>query len=669
MNLEHVFHETAFLNGGALAMTGYFRKICLRWIPFAFALAVTTPSQAADADGVLDTSFGTAGVAITDFTGGAMDSISALVVQPDGKIVTAGRAGSADIYNLALARYNTDGSLDASFGDGGKVITLFPNAVRSGARAIVLQPDGKIVAAGWTYSPSNGSFALARYNSDGSLDAAFGSGGMVATSFGDADIAEAHAVAIQADSKIVAAGRVTRFRSGSASSFGVAFIRYNSDGSLDSSFGSGGVVNSPSPTGLATAFFVQPNGGIYVGGSDSELAGPNGRLLLNGKFLLARYNSDGALDSNFGLGGVATAVFQEQHGYIYSAVYAIAVQADGKILAAGVAGIYCDSTQFGLARFNTDGSVDSAFGAGGTVATRFNPSADDGANALAVQPDGKIIVAGASSPTGFDYDFALARYNIDGSLDQTFGAGGKVTANFLSEYATAVGLEPDGRIVAAGYSGKNPYISSSFAVARFTNTPVDVHLVLNPSSVRLGGSFTASASGPNIDNSTYLDVLFRGPASGLGQTALNWQRGLSGSHDVPAATTPGVWTITGLRPHQDQNDHTAGFIAASSALRVSALIVTDVKINPTSIKAGGAFTVVVTGFNLGNDTYFDVRFRSPGGKEQVTLNWQQGASASHTVATGADGGSWTITGIWAHQDADDHSSDFASVSATITVNP
>jgi uncharacterized delta-60 repeat protein len=636
-------------------MTGCSRKICLRWIPLAFALAVTTPSQVAAADGVLDTSFGAAGVAITNFTG-AKDSILALVVQPDGKIVTAGRAGSSNIYNLALARYNTDGSLDESFGNGGKVTTIFPNAVRSGAHAVVLQPDGKIVAAGWTYSPL-ASFALARYNSDGSLDASFGNGGWVATSFGAADMAGAYAVAIQADSKIVAAGSV--LPSGSRPRWSVAFIRYNSDGSLDSTFGSGGVVNSPSPTGGA-AFFVQPNGGIYVGGSDS------GPFVLDGKLLLARYNSDGALDSNFGLGGVANADFLKWDGYNYASVNAIAVQPDGKILAAGIAGTFCDSAFIALARFNTDGSVDSDFGSGGTVVTSFG-SSDDEASALAVQLDGKIIAAGGSATT-FNSDFALARYNIDGSLDQTFGVGGKVTANFLRwEGANAVGIEPDGRIVAAGNSGTP--ISSSFAVARFTNTLIDAHIVLNPSSVRLGGSFTARASGSSINDSTYLDVLLRSPAGRADQTALNWQRGLSASHDVPAATTPGLWTITGLRPHQDQNDHAAGFIAASSALRVSALVVADVKISPTSINVGGSFTVVVSGFNLGNDTYFDVRYLSPGGAEQVALNWQQGASASHSVATRTDGGPWTITGIWAHQVADDHSSDFAPVSATITVNP
>src|SRR5215471_8655677 len=103
-------------------MAGYSRKICLRWIPLAFAFAVMTPSPGAAADGALDTSFGTAGAAITDFTG-ATDYILALVVQPNGKIVTAGRAGCSAVYNLALARYNTDGSLDASFGNSGKVTT------------------------------------------------------------------------------------------------------------------------------------------------------------------------------------------------------------------------------------------------------------------------------------------------------------------------------------------------------------------------------------------------------------------------------------------------------------------------------------------------------------------------------------------------------------------
>jgi uncharacterized delta-60 repeat protein len=660
------FTERHSFNGGALAMTGCSRKTCLRSIPLAFVLAVTTPSQVAAADGVLDTSFGTAGVAITDFTGG-MDSISALAVQPDGKIVTAGMAGPSSEfytvslpfrYNLALARYNTDGSLDASFGNGGKVTTIFPNKVNSGAHAIVLQPDGKIVAAGWTDSLPKGSFALARYNSDGSLDAAFGSGGMVVTtSFGDIAAAGASAVAIEADSKIVAAGPAS-FTSGSP---GVAFIRYNSDGSLDPTFGSGGVVHSVPPTGFfPSAYFVQPNGWIYVGGSNSP------GFIFDGKFLLARYNSDGTLDSNFGLGGVATADFLESNGNNYAEVGAIAVQPDGKILTAGLSGVDESSAFLGLARFNTDGSVDSAFGSGGRVVTAF-AYGDSGASALAVQLDGKIIAAGGYQTT-FNSDFALARYNIDGSLDQTFGDGGKVTADFFRyENASAVGIEPDGSVVAAGYSGDSP-VSYSFAVARFTNTPIDAHIVLTPSSVRLGGSFTASASGSSVNNNTYLDVLFRSPLGDAGQV-LNWQLGLAASHDVPAAITPGLWIINGLRPHQDQNDHAAGYIPALQSLMVSDVVVADVKISPTSVNAGGSFTVVVSGVYLFTNTYFDVRYRSPGGAEQVSLNWQRGTSASHIVAIGTASGTWTITGIWAHTGADDHSSDFAPVSATITVNP
>ena len=135
----------------------------------------------------------------TDF-GGSVDRAFAMALQPDGKLVVAGDSDA----NFALARYNSDGSLDAGFGTGGKVITSFGGTDQ--ASAVILQPDGKIVVAGQTDTGVSIDFALARYMPDGSLDGAFGSGGRVTTNFiGNSDDLGS-AVALQSDGKIVVGG-------------------------------------------------------------------------------------------------------------------------------------------------------------------------------------------------------------------------------------------------------------------------------------------------------------------------------------------------------------------------------------------------------------------------------------------------------------------------------
>ncbi len=383
------------------------------------AVLLVLPALAAPGD--LDATFGVGGKVTTDFAAGD-DFASGAAIQNDGKIVAAGYATAAgfDFIGFALARYNPDGSLDASFGSGGRVTTDFGTAAD-----VAIQEDGRIVAAGRNYL---GDFALARYNSDGSLDASFGGSGKIITDFGDAD--GGNAVAIQADGRIVAAG---------STGFGdFALARYNPDGSLDAGFGGDGKVTTTFGSFGEFAFelAIQADGKIVAAG-----AGPGFT-----DFALARYNPDGSLDAGFGGDGKVTTDF----GSNVEAAFGVAVQADGAIVAVG--------TGFALVRYNPDGSLDASFGSGGKVTTNISSFA----NAVAVQADGRIAVAGASSG-----DFALVRYNPDGSLDASFGSGGRVTTDFGSatDRASDVAIQGDGKIVAAG--GTLGAGFSGFALARY----------------------------------------------------------------------------------------------------------------------------------------------------------------------------------------------------------
>jgi uncharacterized delta-60 repeat protein len=389
------------------------------------------PGAAVAESGALDPTFGSGGEVTTDL--GGSDSAQAVAVQSDGKIVAAGLSGAAD---FALARYNADGSLDTGFGSGGKVTTDFGGS--DAASALAIQSDGRIVAAGRSGS---GDFALARYNADGSLDPTFGSGGKVTTDLGGFDVALG--VALQGDGKIVAVGG-----GGSGSDFLVA--RYKPDGSLDSTFGSGGLVTTDfGGFEAATAVALQGDGRIVVTGSTFS-----GGFQ---QFVLARYNGDGSLDTTFGSGGKVTTDFGLGSGF----GGALAIQSDGKLVAAGRAGV-----DFVLARYKGDGSLDSSFGSGGFVTTDFGGALFDAAFGVALQANGKVVAAGSTfnsfSPPAAD--FALARYNPDGSLDASFGSGGKVTTGFGGfDAASGVALQADGKIIAAGQGG----VGSDFALARY----------------------------------------------------------------------------------------------------------------------------------------------------------------------------------------------------------
>ncbi|MEY2490169.1 MAG: hypothetical protein QOC70_2111, partial [Verrucomicrobiota bacterium] len=402
------------------------------------------------ADGDLDPTFGIGGKVVTDFSNSS-EWLSRIALQPDGKIVAIGESSQPfDFPKFALARYNPDGSLDATFGNGGRVITVIA-AVREYAHGLVLLPDGKIMISGSIDQPneSDTSFALLRYNSDGSLDTTFGQGGLVKTNINNDDD-RAYALARQSDGKIVAAGkRGIHFYPTEQRKGNVALVRYNPDGSLDATFGNGGIVVNDFGQGLesyAIDVVIQPDGRIIIAGESAYA------------FLVARYNSNGTLDTTFGNGGFREVNFGDlswDHGR--DAV----LQDDGKIIVVGTAEINSPYDSFAVARFNPDGSLDQSFGSGG----KFVMVDVGDLEAGALQSDGKLIALGDDSES-----FKLLRFNLDGSLDSTFGSGGIITTTFGGSAAAGSDLvfQPDGKLLAGGITSTDIYYNNSdFALARY----------------------------------------------------------------------------------------------------------------------------------------------------------------------------------------------------------
>ncbi|NLX05086.1 MAG: DUF4347 domain-containing protein, partial [Phycisphaerae bacterium] len=376
--------------------------------------------------------FGTGGNGIvTTPVGSGADTASTLAVQADGKLLAAG-GGSGD---FGLARYSADGFLDTTFsGDGVLTTAISPNT--DIAYSMAIQADGKIVAAGYSYNGSNDDFALVRYNSDGSLDTTFSGDGIVTTGFGGSSADQVKSVAIQADGKIVVAGYSNL---GGTNDFALA--RYNTDGSLDTSFSGDGLLTTAIGTGADAAYgmAIQADGKIVAAGYSY-----NGS---NYDFALVRYNTDGSLDTTFSGDGIVTTGFG---GSSADQVQSMAIQADGKIVVGGSSNL-SGSDDFAVARYNTDGSLDITFSGDGLLTTDCGGVLDQ-LKSIAIQSDGKIVAVGNSMSASLVYDIALARYNTDGSLDTTFSGDGKLTTNLgtASDSVNAVAIQSSGKIVAAG---------------------------------------------------------------------------------------------------------------------------------------------------------------------------------------------------------------------------
>jgi uncharacterized delta-60 repeat protein len=346
--------------------------------------------------GGLDRTFGNDGKLVATDVGNG----SAVATETDGKILVGSRGGNGPRGGRpgtgTLARYLPRGTLDPSFGHGGR-------ATGFGVNAIAIQKNGRIVAAG--------AGALARFTRAGLPDASFGRQGKVKGGFG--------ALALQADGKIVVVANVGR-----------TINRYTARGTLDSTFGRGGRVRSEMY--FANALAIARDGKIVVAGEDEF-----------SDFALARFTADGTLDPSFGNGGKVLTDFPIPPGQLQpksqDVANAVAIQRDGKIIAAGRSdgGVWDEKDhsiyRFALVRYNDDGSLDTSFGRGGRVTTHYARQSSDQpsssiAEAAVIQRNGKIAVAGL----GNGYDFALARYTTNGHLDPTFDRDGKVLTDFSS---------------------------------------------------------------------------------------------------------------------------------------------------------------------------------------------------------------------------------------------
>jgi uncharacterized delta-60 repeat protein len=320
-------------------------------------------------------------------------------------------------------RYNPNGTLDKTFGVGGKVQTDFPG-LAAVASSVVIQPEGKIVVTGGAFPLFTflGDFKVVRYNPDGSLDSSFGQGGIVTTTF-PGQGRYAFAVALQPDGQIIAAGTdFVNFSPEDSSDTDFAIARYNLDGAPDSTFSGDGQVTTDFDGFNDDAFSIlaQPDGKLVAVCSAKNPANFY-------DFAAARYLSNGTIDTTFGVAGKVRTDFGDHN---FDQARSAVLQPDGKLVAAGFAMSQNGLVQnFAVARYNSNGVIDASFGTGGMTQIDFG-SCCHSANKVLLQGDGKIITIGHANTESSDSDFLLARLTSTGSFDPTFGAGGKVRTSF-----------------------------------------------------------------------------------------------------------------------------------------------------------------------------------------------------------------------------------------------
>ena len=425
------------------------------------------PSASEQADGetgrpgTLDSSFPLIGLLAAGESADEFQ-IAAVEIQGDQSIVVAGQKSTGLVTASFFAkRYQSTGQLDPSFGQAGIVITSIANQnTSSSASALALQRDGKIVVVGASYDPGpqRTSGVLLRYNGDGSLDTAFGNGGQLFIQVGS-DTDQEFSVLQQPDGKLVVGGEAWD----SDGTIKFAVLRFNPDGSPDSSFGQNGWVKlliGPGSYSGIRKILLTSGGEIIAAGYAQSAAGQNAF-----NFALAQFNGDGSLDSKFGTNGTAV-IPVEDKAYANDAQLA----ADGSIILTGpTIKRSVERQTVAVVKLTPSGSLDQSFGSGGIQITELPGYSWNEANGVRIAADGKIVVAGKTGSDGNSGNVAVLRYTPSGELDTEFGAGGLTSTSFKTGFsmANSVVIQPsDGKIAVGGYSAPQIEVFNE-ALARY----------------------------------------------------------------------------------------------------------------------------------------------------------------------------------------------------------
>ncbi|MBL8398028.1 MAG: DUF4347 domain-containing protein, partial [Candidatus Accumulibacter sp.] len=469
---------------------------------------------------------------ITTAMGSGADAAEEVIVQSDGKYIVVGRSNNGTDDDFAIARYNSDGSLDTTFSGDGKTTVAIGSGLDQALSAAV-QSDGKIVVIGVSYNGANNDFAVVRLNADGSLDTSFSGDGITTTDI-LASTDNANSVLIQSDGKIVVTGSALN-----GASYDYAAVRYNTNGSLDTTFSGDGKVTTSFNTNndVSRDSVLQSDGKIVLVGSSNTVSSDD--------FSIVRYNADGTLDTTFSGDGLQTVAF----GGTLDVAHTVALQADGKIV---LAGRYFNGTSYAMAiaRLGTTGTLDTTFSGDGMQLVDVSANTD-AAYSVAVQSDGAIVLAGPSGD-GVTDDFAVVRLTSAGALDTTFSGDGMLTTSLGSglDQANSVALLSDGRIVAAGLSSNGA--NNDFAVVRYGSTGT-VDTTLGGTNT-LNGAPTFTEGGAAVvldaDVQVYDNELSAGNFSGATLTltrngGANSQDVFSASGTLAALTQGGNLTVDG----------------------------------------------------------------------------------------------------------------------------
>lgn len=397
--------------------------------------------------GELDPDFGDGGI-VTRSLGPYNDEAYAMIIQDDGKILTAGFSSSGSDYDFALARFYSDGTIDYSFGtDGYTILNL--GDIYELIVGVGLQSDGKIIVGGDTHNDANYDFIIVRFNTNGLIDSTFGVDGMQSVDFGGED--GMRAISVQNDDKIIAVG------SDLNSTLDFAITRFTADGFPDNTFDDDGKLLTDIQGGNDIAFDVevQADGKIVVVGQSQN------EIDYYDDFTIVRYKTDGTMDSTFNSSGIVIKAISDDYDY----ATCVRLQTDQKILIAGTSYSGPGDYDFAVLRIKPDGTIDDSFNEVGFKVDGKSGN-NDYLNAMTIQQDGKILLGGGVD-IGSDFDMELLRFNTDGTEDFTFGASSSVitSINPYEDHINELQMTSDGKILAAGYTFDGE--ATQFALVRY----------------------------------------------------------------------------------------------------------------------------------------------------------------------------------------------------------